>query len=190
MERILDMKNKIIIIYKSSTGFTKKYAEMIAREINCTLAEYKTATCQEMSEYDIVVFGTRAHAGRIDGYKKMKEAFDKSTAKKLILFVTGASPNTAADVLDAFWSQNLSTDELAKIPHFYMPGGLCYEKMNLPDKLMMKAAASVMKHNIKKKKDKTELDLAVEQTISSSYDISDKVYIEPLVACLNAEANM
>lgn len=178
------MKEKIIIIYKSSTGFTKKYAEMISKEIDCTLTDYKAATTEMMSEYDIVIFGTRAHAGRIDGYQKIKEMFGKSTAGKFILFVTGASPNTAKDVLDAFWTQNLSTEEIADIPHFYMPGGLCYEKMTLPDKLMMKAAASVMKHNIKKKKDKTELDLEMERTISSSYDISDKKYIEPLVSLL------
>lgn len=180
------MKNKIIIIYKSSTGFTKKYAEMLAKEMDCTLADYKTATAEMMSEYNIVIFGTRAHAGRIDGYPKIKEMFAKSTAGKFILFVTGASPNTAEDVLDTFWTQNLSAEEIADIPHFYMPGGLCYEKMTLPDKLMMKAAASIMKHNIKKKKDKTEFDLEVERTISRSYDISDKKYIEPLVSFLLA----
>lgn len=178
------MENKIILIYKSSTGFTKKYAEMIAKEIDCTLADYKTASSETMSDYDTVIFGTRAHAGRIDGYKKIRELFQKSTSGKFVLFVTGASPDTAGDTLEAFWSQNLSAEELAKIPHFYMPAGLCYEKMSLPDKLMMKMAAAVMKRSIKKKPDKMEQELAVERMISSSYDISDKTYIKPLLSFL------
>lgn len=178
------MKNKIVIIYKSSTGFTKKYAEMISKEISAPLVDYHSATVETMSQYKTVVFGTRAHAGRIDGYKKIIEMFHKSDAGSFALFVTGASPDTAADVLDAFWNQNLSADELSEIPHFYMPAGLCYEKMTLPDKLMMKAAAAVIKRSIKKKPDKTEQDLAMERMISSSYDITDKAYTEPLVSYL------
>lgn len=180
------MKNKIIIIYKSSTGFTKKYAEMIANEIDCTLADFKTTKEETMSHYDTVVFGTRAHAGMIDGYQKMKKMLPKNASCHFVLFVTGASPDTSDDILNVFWSQNLSAEELEKIPHFYMPAGLCYEKMSLPDKLMMKTAAAVMKRSIKKKKEKTKQDLAIEQMISHSYDVSDKAYIGPLVSYLKS----
>lgn len=173
-------ENKIIIVYKSSTGFTKKYAEMIAEEINCTLADYKTVNVKMLSEYNTVVFGSRAYAGMIDGYKKAKELFQKSGAHKFILFVTGATPNTAEDVIEEFWKQNLTADELSEIPHFYMQSGLCYEKMSFWDKLMMKAAALI----IKNKKDKDSNDKAFEQAITNSYDISSKTYIEPLVSFL------
>lgn len=173
-------ENKIIIIYKSSTGFTKKYAEMIAEEINCAIADYKTVNVKMLSEYNTVVFGSRAYAGTIDGYKKAKELFQKSGASKLVLFVTGATPNDAEDILEEFWKQNLTADELSEIPHFYMQSGLCYEKMSFGDKLMMKAAALI----IKNKKDKNTNDKAFEQAITSSYDISSKTYIEPLVSFL------
>lgn len=173
-------ENKIIVVYKSSTGFTKKYAEMIAEEINCTLADYKTVNVKMLSEYNTVVFGSRAHAGLIDGYKKAKELFQKSEANKFVLFVTGATPNTAEDVIEEFWKQNLTADELSEIPHFYMQSGLCYEKMSFWDKLMMKAAALI----IKNKKDKDSNDKAFEQAITNSYDISSKTYIEPLVSFL------
>ncbi len=88
------------------------------------------------------MFGTRAHAGMMDGYQKAKKLFEKSGVSRLILFVTGATPNAAAETVEAFWKQNLSSDELAKIPHFYMQSGLCYEKMSLADRLMMKVAQS------------------------------------------------
>lgn len=171
---------KVIVVYKSSTGFTMKYAEMIAQEMKCALMDYKNVSLDTLSKYDIVIFGTRAHAGMIDGYQKAKKLFEKSNVGKLILFVTGATPNTSTGVIEAFWKQNLSTDEMAMVPHFYMQSGLCYEKMTLTDKLMMKVAAVM----IKKKKDKTASDIEFEQAIKSSYDISSKVYIEPLIQFL------
>lgn len=171
------MKNKMIIIYKSCTGFTKQYAKLIAKALECPLADYKSATAETLSKYDIVIFGSRAHAGRIDGYKKAKEMFQKSGAKKLILFVTGAAPNDAGEIIRQFFSQNLSPDEMKKVPHFYMQSGLRYENMGLGDRLMMKAAAFMMK----KKKAKDPYEEAFERALAGSYDISSPKYIEPLV---------
>lgn len=52
-------ENRIILIYKSSTGFTKRYAEMIADETSCDLIDHKAATAEMLSEYDTVIFGSR-----------------------------------------------------------------------------------------------------------------------------------
>ena len=118
------MEPKILVIYKSTTGFTKRYAQMLSKEVACTLAPYKSATPELMSAYETVVFGSRAHAGRIDGYPRIKEMYKKSSARKFALFVTGAMPAAAEDTISAFWAQNLPGNELQKVPHFYMPGGL------------------------------------------------------------------
>lgn len=175
-------QSKMIVIYKSSTGFTKKYAEMIAERMGCALEDYKAVTADMLSGYEIVVFGTRAHAGMLDGYEKVKKLFEKGTISKLILFATGATPNAATETVEAFWKQNLTAEELAKIPHFYMQGGLCYEKMSLTDKLMMKVAAFMVKN----KKDKTAQDIEFEQAVKGSYDISSEMYIEPLLSYLSS----
>lgn len=171
------MTGKILLIYKSKTGFTKRYAEMIAKETNVTLMDYKEASPEKISAFDTVIFGSRAFAGTIDGYKKMQDMLSKSTVKKFILFATGATPNTATDTINEFWAQNLSAAELQRIPHFYMPGGLCLEKLPISDRLMLKAAGAMMK----KKKNKTEQDIAFEQAIKTSYDISSKEFIQPLL---------
>lgn len=174
------MEPKILVIYKSSTGFTKRYAQQLAKEVNCKLATYQSASPKLMSGYEVIVFGSRAHAGRIDGYKKIKEMYQKSSARKFALFATGAMPATAEDTIAEFWAQNLPGNELQKVPHFYLPGGLCYEKMPLSDRLMMKAAITMMK----KKKNKTADDLEMERAMASSYDISDQAYLKPLISLL------
>ena len=46
----MNMNNKILITTLSKTGFTRKYAEMIAEEIPCTLADFqKPCACRYVS---------------------------------------------------------------------------------------------------------------------------------------------
>ena len=52
--------------------------------------------------------------------------------------------------------------------------------MNVPSRLAMKMFVSMLK----KKKDATEAEKTMAQMISSSYDISDKKYIDPIVEYL------
>lgn len=52
--------------------------------------------------------------------------------------------------------------------------------MSAPSRLMMK----IFIKSLKAKKDKTEEDEEMIKIISSSYDISDKKYIEPILKCL------
>ena len=65
---------KILIIYKSSTGFTKRYAELLAKRLGCALADFKNIRPAFLSGYDIIIFGTRAHAGSIDGLKNFGQS--------------------------------------------------------------------------------------------------------------------
>lgn len=182
------MENKCLVVYKSRTGFTQKYAQMIAEEMNCTIVDNKSVKTGIMSEYDTVIFGSRVHAGRIDEYKKAKEMFQQSNAKRFILFATGATPIASEKAVEDIWNQNLSADELINTPHFYIQSGLCYEKMPFLDKLIMKMVASILK----KSKNKSDQDKGFEQAISGSYDISSKDYIKPLISYLkeiNKEGN-
>ena len=89
-----------MIVYKSVTGFTKEYAQMIAQELDCSLIDFKNVTAQMMSEADIVIFGSRMHAGMIDGLKKAKQLFAQSKASQFIVFATGAMPNEEKDKID------------------------------------------------------------------------------------------
>lgn len=67
--------------------------------MECALAEYRTVTVDMLSGHETDIFGTRAHAGMIDGCPKAKKLFEKSNIRKLILFVTGATPNAARETV-------------------------------------------------------------------------------------------
>lgn len=172
--------NRMVIIYRSKTGFTQKYAEMAAKELGCDARPWGGA---QMAGYDTVVFGTRAHAGRIDGLKKALAAFQRSGARRFVLFVTGAMPHTAGEALEQFWEENLTEEQLRTIPHFYMPSGLCYERMGALDRVMMKGLARFLAH----KADKTPEDLELQKAIASSYDISSREYVLPMAEFLRKQ---
>ena len=84
--------NHILVTYKSVTGFTKEYAEIIAKELDCRIMDFKEVSKETMSGFDTVIFGGRFHAGSVDGLKKAKELFKESKAKNFIIFATGATP--------------------------------------------------------------------------------------------------
>lgn len=52
--------------------------------------------------------------------------------------------------------------------------------MSAPSRLMMK----LFLKSLKAKKDKTEAEQEMIRMISSSYDIADRKYIEPILECL------
>lgn len=173
------MTNNIIVLYNSKTGFTKKYAGLIGKELDCPVHPLKDAPA-DLSGYAAVVFGSRLHAGILDGWKKAQKLLNSRGAKKLVVFATGAMPNEAEDTIEKMWEQNLTPEEREAIPHFYLQAGLCYEKMGGMDRAMMKFAAWA----ISRKKAKTPEDEAFQDAISKSYDISDPKYIQPLAHCL------
>lgn len=170
---------KTIVIYNSQTGFTKRYAQWIAEAAGADCVELSEAKKKSMDAYEAIVFGGWACAGSISKLGWFKGNIDKWADKKLIAFCVGASPMESPEIEPAL-KRNFKEAELEKVSVFYCPGGFNYEKMSAPSKLAMKMFIKTLKA----KKSKTEEDEEMIRMISSSYDISDKKYIEPILKCL------
>ena len=170
---------KTLIIYTSQTGFTKKYADWIAKRLQADLLDVRDAKKKKMSDfdsYDAIIFGGWAMAGKVT---KSKWFLGKAPAwkdKKLALFCVGASPKENPDVEASL--KNLLTDEQrGYIRTFYCQGGLNYGRMKAPSRLAVKALVSMLN----KKKDASQKEKDMAEMLSHSYDISDEKYIEPIV---------
>ena len=172
---------KAIVIYNSQTGFTKQYAEWIAEATGADCLELCAAKKRDFTAYGAVVFGGWACAGRISKISWFKGNIDKWAGKKLIAFCVGGSPMHSPGIEEAL-KQNFNVAEREKVKTFYCPGGFNYEKMSAPSKLMMR----MFIQTLKAKKDKTDAERVMIKIISSSYDISDKKYIEPIVKYLES----
>lgn len=173
---------KTVVVYNSQTGFTKRYAQWIAEAAGADCLDISAAKKKSMAAYEAIIFGGWACAGSISKLGWFKRNIDKWSDKKLIVFCVGGSPIDNPEIAPAL-KQNFKETELKKVSVFYCPGGFNYEKMSASSKLMMKMFIKMLKA----KKDKTESDREMIKIISSSYDISDKRYIEPVLECLKKE---
>lgn len=170
---------RTIVIYNSQTGFTKRYAEWIAEAAGADCLALAEAKKKNLEEYEAIVFGGWACAGGISKLAWFKNNMDKWTDKRLIVFCVGGSPIENPEIMPAL-KQNFKESELKRVSIFYCPGGFCYEKMSASSKLMMKMFIK----GLKAKKNKTEKEQVMVKMLSTSYDISDKKYVEPILECL------
>lgn len=171
---------KTIVIYNSQTGFTKRYAEWIAEESGADCIRLNEAKKKSMDDYDAVIFGGWACAGGISKLSWLKRQIPQWNDKKIIVFCVGGSPIENPEIEIAL-RQNFDREEWERVNVFYCPGGFCYEKMSTSSKLMIKMFLKALKA----KKDKTEEEEVMIKMIASSYDISDKKYITPILECLS-----
>ncbi len=170
---------RIVVIYNSKTGFTKRYAEWIAEAAGADRLELSAAKKKDLTAYKAIIFGGWACAGSISKINWFKGNIDKWSDKKLIAFCVGGGPIDNPEIGVAL-KQIFNESERKRVHTFYCPGGFNYEKMSAPSRLMMK----IFIKTLKAKKDKTESEQEKIKMISSSYDISDKKYIEPILQCL------
>jgi menaquinone-dependent protoporphyrinogen IX oxidase len=167
----------IIVLFNSKTGFTEKYANWIAQEIKCDIKSYKSISSIDLKKYDLVIYGTRIHAGKTENINIIKNLFKNHILKELIVFVTGATPNFEEKQINKMWINNFNENELKNIAHYYFQSGLNYERMNIIDKIMMK----MLSYLLSRKKEKTQNEIGTELAIQKSHDVSSKEYIIPLI---------
>lgn len=165
-----------IVLFKSSTGFTRKYAEWIAEDLKCKVLPINKVNVRELNNYKTIIFGGGVHARFITGLKSFKKVISYLKDKNIILFATGAAPAEATD-LDSMKKVNFPSEDDDALKLFYFQGGINYEAMSFGSKLMMKLFTAILKG----KKDKTPEEEGMYETISSSHDYSNKEYIKPLI---------
>lgn len=161
-----------IVIYRSKTGFTKRYAEWIAAALGCEALDWKDAQGKQLSSYDTLIYGGWFHAGSVMGLKKFLQVAEP-LKKKLVVFATGASPAENPDN-EAAMKKNFTTEQWGRIKAFYLPGGLNYEQMGAVNKAMMAAFRAMVKAQEGE-------NSQMYQMLCKSYDLAEEKYIQPLV---------
>ena len=158
---------KTIVLYKSTTGFTAKYAGWIAEELGCEARPYKGIKDSELAGYDVVIYGGWIMAGMVNGYDKIRNM----NLNKVIVFGVGMSV-PSDEVVAKMVEQNRVPAE----DFFYFEGGYRPEKVGFLKRMMM----NMIKGKIQKKPVKTEEDLHMLETFKGG-DNTDRAAIEPLI---------
>ncbi len=128
--------NKIVVLYKSKYGATKKYATMLRDELSCDIynvADYKKVLFER---YDCVIFAGAIYAGGIAGLNILRKIYENIKHKKIIILCVGASPFDEK-AIEEVKTHNLKED-LKGIPFFYARGAWNESGMTFKDRTMCK----------------------------------------------------
>lgn len=161
---------KILILYSSKTGFSKRYAQWLAESLNCKAIPFKERRNTSLREYEKIIFFGGLYAGRMSGLKWLKSKLPELSGKGLAAVAVGCSPMDSPGLSESMTKLLGGTPE---IKGFYCQGGLDYEHMGAVDRAMMAALRAALKSQ----PDKAEM-LAV---ISQSFDGSRREYLAPII---------
>lgn len=169
-----------VVIYKSKTGFTEKYATWIAEDLGCEIYPLGNVNMVDLSEFDVIIFGGGVRAGKIGGIKFVNDMRTRFPDKKLVIFATGATPPNEIAAIERVETMNVPRN--SGIPFFYFQSGFAYEKMKGMDRLIMTMVRGVMR----RMKDKDGMQNEMIAAMKNSYDHSSRESIEPLVSQVKA----
>ncbi|OGD13797.1 flavodoxin [Candidatus Atribacteria bacterium RBG_19FT_COMBO_35_14] len=167
---------KTVVIYKSISGFTKKYAEWIAEELEADLLKLKKIDIDILLKYDIIIYGGSLHAVGISGVNIIKNNLHKLKDKNIIVFTTGASPSKES-IVSELKNKNFSAEEQKRIQFYYFRGGFDFVKLNLINKILM----TLLKWKIKLNRDRTSDEKGMLAAYSKPRDFTKKENIKELL---------
>lgn len=172
---------RVIVVYHSKTGFSKKYAQWIAAALHCDAVADKDLTPQQWQRSGSVIYGGGLMAGKIHGFSKIRRRPD--AVKKLIaVFAVGATPKESSALIEKIPRDNFTSEEGA-FPFFYFEGGLNYGEMGFLSKKMLK----MMRCSLEKKEQRTAEEEDMLRIFADSYDHSNKESILPLIEYVEAQ---
>lgn len=159
----------MVIVYESKTGFTKRYADMLAEKTRMKVFFVKELS--KVNHDEEIIFLGWMKAGKIQGLDKLR----KHNVKAVCASGTGrtAEPNTETVI---------ARNKIEGIPFFYLRGG-CFPLKELKgmDKIMM----SMFLKMLKGRKDKDEkLEEAI-TIIENGFDGVKEENLTPVLEWLN-----
>lgn len=174
---------KTVVIYKSKTGLTKKYAEWIAEDLSADIFDVSRVNINMLTTYDTVVYGGSLYAVGISGVKLITKNINKLKGKKVVVFATGASPSRSEAIREVT-DKNFTPEQQKYIKFFYLRGGFNYNKLNYFDKFLM----TLLKWKIKNKKQEelSSDEIGMLAIYDKPVDFTDKKNIDKIITYINS----
>lgn len=172
---------KTLVVYRSKTGFTKTYAEWIARNLDADLREARTVQRSQFVAYDTIIFGGGLYVGGINGISLIRQNLDALRDKNVIVFATGATP-VREETTRELALKNFTLEELQYIRFFYFRGGFDFSRLNLLDKLLTRLLQ--LKLSLRPPEKRTPDERGMLEAYNHSLDFTREQNIAPLLLSL------
>lgn len=172
---------KPLIVYFSSSGFTRQYAQWLQERLDCDLCELSTVKSSDLNPNRSIIIGSSVHAGKLTKFNQFKERVLFQNYHQLVVFGVGCAPANEKTLNQI--KQNHQSEIQEDAQFYYLPGGLNYQKMTFFDALAMRTFAFAMKQQAKKGK----FDLEWAEKLKTSYDLTDQTLIDPIIDDIQAK---
>lgn len=171
--------NKTVVIYKTKSGSTKKYAEFIKEELNADIFDLKDIKKINLNNYENIIFGGWVFAFKIMGLNKFKKYIKNLQNKKVVTFSVGMP-----DVSDQEYYNrilNLNKKELYGIKLFNLRGAFNLDKAGFFIKFFLDIAKKDIEYRIKNNQQISKDDKFFVDNFMSNKDFIKKENIKPII---------
>ena len=174
--------HKIVVVYKSKYGTTKRYAQWIAEELACAIFEQSKINPNDLSQYDTILYGGGLYAGSVAGLKKFLPRLGSALNKKLVLFMVGTTNPAETKVYAEIAKRNLPAKWEDRFEVFALRGDQLFSKMSGLHRLLMRMPKSIAEK--KPVAERTEDDNHFLENFGSDVIFTTREQIEPILRYL------
>lgn len=139
---IREEEMKAIVIYKTNTGNTKAYADLIAEKLACQTVPLQKISKIKLKDYDTIIFGGWIRASKIVGLSRFKKHNLSQNKQDVLIYAVGAN-KASEDYLEQVRNKNI--EDIDQNPFFYLQGGFDPDKLSKPLKMMLSGVAKSLK---------------------------------------------
>ena len=158
------------IVYKSNTGHTKQYAEMLAEKTGLPIYTLPEAEKQLYPNDSIIYLGWLM-AGKVQGYSDAEKRYD-------ITAVCGVGKGAQGSQVDDIRKANKISENT---PVFNMQGGFDLNKLHGVYKMMMSVMVKTVGKSLREKSDRTpDEDITLEMMTNGGNYVSEENLSEVL----------
>ena len=132
--------SKVLVMYFSKYGSTKKYAEWIASELNGDVYRIKNIKQNILKNYEVIILGTGLYAGKIEGINIIVNNYEIIKNRKIVLFTCGVADYSKIENRNGIKKRIVDIvpeNIMENIKIYYLRGGINYKKLNFKHKIMM-----------------------------------------------------
>lgn len=168
---------RILVVYRSKYGATKKYAEWLSDALGCKIVESSKCNRSMLADYDTIVYGGGIYATGIAGFSLIKRNFEILKNKKVVVFAVGASPY-GESAFAALRERNFP-DQMRDVPCFYCRGAFDERTMTMGDRILIKMLKKAVGKKDPSKYEPWEKELM--DAAGEPGDWTSKEYLAPIL---------
>ena len=164
------------ILYISNTGYTRKYASLLAEQTGLALYSLQEAARHVGRGEDVLFLGWMC-ANSIKGYKKAAKHY-----RLLAVCAVGMAIPSEKYLQDIVHSNHIT-----QCPVFYLQGGFAMERLRGIYRLMMKNMAKTVSTKLQEKQDRTPEDDMMLEMMLHGGDFVSLENLTPVLQWYEAE---